>query len=80
MAQQSTHVMNKRTGVVFIATEKLRGMDDMEACNADGTPFLAFVEEADEANESVSEPVAVDTDPVLNKDAAVDTTPPAVDE
>lgn len=80
MAQQSSYLINKRTGVVFIATEKLRGMDDMEACNADGTPFLAFVEEADEANEPVEGPVAADTDPVLNKDAAADTTPPAVDE
>lgn len=77
MAQQSTHVMNKRTGVVFIATDKLRGMDDMEACNPDGTPFLAFVEEVEA--EVADEPAAVETDPVLNKDAA-DTVSPAVDE
>lgn len=65
MAQQSTHVMNKRTGVVFVATDKLRGMDDMEACNSDGTPFLAFVEEEGAVPEAFVEG-AVTTDPVLN--------------
>jgi len=80
MAQQSAYVMNKRTGVVFVATTILRGIDDMEPCNMDGTPFLAFVEELDSANEPEPGPVAADTDPVLNKDVVADVVPPAMDE
>lgn len=62
---QSSHLRNKVTGVVFVATEALRRLDTMEACNADGSPYVQFVEELDEIGETPA-PEAVTTDPVIN--------------